>query len=113
MRGTLHACKLDTRLGQGALEEVQKRYPALLLSLKGNKLLTKENLEKITRWHVHNASDLHSAALRLHQVLHHPAALPLPPSLSLFLSLFLSLSLYLTRHGLNSNGLNRKPSKRD
>jgi hypothetical protein len=58
---------------QGLLEDVQKKYPALQLGLKGNKLLTAQSLDKITRWHVYDASDLHAAALRHRQVLHVPS----------------------------------------
>jgi len=44
-------------------ERVQKKYPTLLLGLKGNKL-SKKNLDDISRWHVHNALQLHTEALQ-------------------------------------------------
>ena len=65
-------CLGDASARQGLLEEVQKKYPALQLGLKGNKLLTAQSLDKITRWHVYDASDLHAAALRHRQVLRVP-----------------------------------------
>ena len=45
------------------LQEVQRKYPTLLLGLKGNSKLKPGSLNSIQQWHVHNPLALHRAAV--------------------------------------------------